>query len=138
MNLPFNKPHWSTYPLYSEIKWIFSNYWALNNITIKNRHLLPLINETLMWFTKAKYFTKLNLQDVYHWLKIKKDNEWKTVFCTQYSYFEYIIMLFELTNASAFFQTYINKSMAELLNIIYVVYLNNILIYISNEDSEMH
>ena len=28
--------------------WLCVNYWALNNITIKNRHLLPLINEMLM------------------------------------------------------------------------------------------
>ena len=122
----------------NESLWLCVNYWALNNITIKNRHLLPLINKTLAQFTGARYFTKLDLQDVYHQLRIKKGDEWKTVFCMQYSHFEYIIMPFGLTNAFIFFQIYINKLMTELLNIICVVYLNDILIYISNENSEMH
>ena len=47
-------------------------------------------------------------------------------------------MLFELVNTSASFQAYINKSMTELLNIICVVYLDDILIYTSDEDSETH
>ena len=91
-----------------------------------------------MWLTGARYFTKLNLQNAYHQLRIKEGDEWKTAFCTQYSHFKYIIMPFELTNAPAFFQTYINKSMAELLNIICVVYLNDILIYTSDENSKTH
>ncbi len=42
-------------------------------------------------------------------------------------------MLFELTNMPAMFQTYINKILAEKLNIFVVVYLNDILIYIENK-----
>ena len=38
-------------------------------------------------------------------------------------------MLFDLFNASATFQRYINKILAEKLDIIVIVYLNNILIY---------
>jgi Reverse transcriptase (RNA-dependent DNA polymerase) len=38
-------------------------------------------------------------------------------------------MLFRLINAPATFQTYINKTLEGLLNITYVVYLNNIYIY---------
>ena len=41
-------------------------------------------------------------------------------------------MSFELTNASIDLQTYINKVLKELINIICVIYLNNILIF--NED----
>ena len=49
-----------------------------------------------------------------------------------------MIMLFKLANVSISFQIYINKLMTELLNIIYVIYLNDILIYISDENLEMH
>ena len=41
-------------------------------------------------------------------------------------------MLFDLINTSATFQAYINCVMADLLNIICIIYLNNILIYFSN------
>ena len=38
-------------------------------------------------------------------------------------------MSFNLVNASTTFQTYINKVLINLINVICVVYLNNILIY---------
>ncbi len=46
------------------------NYWNLNKITIKNRHSLSLINETLDRLNKVKQFTKLNLKNIYHCLRI--------------------------------------------------------------------
>ena len=42
-------------------------------------------------------------------------------------------MSFELANASIIFQTYINKTLKKLINVICVIYLNNILIF--NENS---
>ena len=47
-----------------------------------------------------------------------------------------MIMLFKLFNASTIFQAYINKALTDLINIIYVIYLNDILIY--NEKFEEH
>ncbi len=46
------------------------NYQDLNKITVKNRHSLPLISETLNRLNKVKQFTKLNLKNVYHHLRI--------------------------------------------------------------------
>jgi len=37
------------------------NYCALNAATIKNRYLIPLIQETLSRLSKAKYYTKLDI-----------------------------------------------------------------------------
>jgi hypothetical protein len=48
---------------------------------------------------------------------------------THYGHFEYLIMSFELANAPATFQAYINWALAEHMNFICVVYLNDILIY---------
>ena len=42
------------------------NYWVLNNITIQNQYLLPLISKSLDWLGQAKRFIKLNLTNVYH------------------------------------------------------------------------
>lgn len=41
-------------------------------------------------------------------------------------------MLFGLSNAPASFQGYINKILAEKLNIFVIIYLDNILIYIKD------
>ena len=45
-------------------------------------------------------------------------------------------MSFELTNVSIIFQIYINKVLRELINVICIIYLNDILIF--NENSTKH
>ena len=79
------------------------NYQALNKITIKNYHALPLINETLNQLIEARWFIKFNLKNAYHQLHIRHSNEWKTAFHTWYNHFEYMIMPFSLFNVSATF-----------------------------------
>ncbi len=105
------------------------NYWDLNKITVKNHHSLSLISETLNRLSQVKQFTKLNLKNAYHRIRIQREDEWKTTFHTRYDHFEYMIMLFDLINASVIFQTYINKILTEILNDFYIVYLNDILIF---------
>ena len=43
-------------------------------------------------------------------------------------------MLFSLYNALSTFQTFINKTLYNYLNIIYIAYLNNVLIYLDNKN----
>ena len=43
-------------------------------------------------------------------------------------------MPFGLTNASATFQVYINKALAGLVDVIYIVYLDDILIFLNTEE----
>ena len=105
------------------------NYWGLNNITIRNWYLLPLVGESFNRLGRAKQFTKLDLTSAYHRMKIKEGDEWKTAFRTQYGHFKYQVMLFGLTNAPGSFQGYINKILAEKLDIFVIVYLDDIFIY---------
>ena len=65
-------------------------------------------------------------------MKICEGDQWKTVFRTRYGYFEYQDIFFGLSNAPATFQGYVNKILAEKLDIFVVVYLDNILIYIKD------
>ena len=115
---------------------LYVNYKDLNAIIIKNRHLLLFIIETLNRLCNVKRFAKLNLKNAYHHIRIKQNNEWKTTFRTRYDHFEYQIMSFELINVSIIFQIYINKTLKELVNVICVIYLNDILIF--NENSTKH
>ena len=107
-------------------------YWSLNNIPIKNRYPLLLIGESLDPLGRAKRSIQLDLTNAYHWIRICEGNEWKTAFRTQYGHFKYQVMPFGLSNASAIFQRYINKILAEKLDIFVIVYLNNIQIYIED------
>ena len=105
------------------------DYKGLNNILIKNLYPLPLIGELLDRLGRAKRFTQLDLTNSYHWMRIHEGDEWKTAFRIQYGHFEYQIMPFGLSNAPATFQGYINKILAEKLDIFVIVYLDDILIY---------
>ena len=108
---------------------LYVDYRGLNKVIVKNRHPLLLISETLDRLSGAKVFIKLDLKDAYHRVRIKEGDEWKTTFRTRYSYFEYIVILFRLTNTLVTFQAYINKSLVGLLNDFCVVYLDDILIF---------
>ena len=79
------------------------DYQGLNNLTIKNQYLLPLIGESLDRLSWAKRFTQLNLTSAYHQIRIKKGDEWKMAFRTWYGYFKYQVMFFGLSNAPASF-----------------------------------
>ena len=105
------------------------DYWGLNNITIKNRYLLLLIGKSLDQLGRAKIFTQLNLTNTYHRMRIRKSDEWKTAFRTQYGHFEYQVITFSLSNAPATFQGDVNKILAKKLDIFIIVYLDDILIY---------
>ena len=65
-------------------------------------------------------------------MRFREGDEWKTAFWTRYGHFEYQVMPFSLSNAPATFQEYVNKILAEKLNILVIVYLDDILIYIKD------
>jgi len=110
------------------------DYRGLNKITLKNRHPLPLISESLDRLAGAKWYTKLDIRDAYHRIRIKSGDEWKTAFRTRYGHFEFQVVPFGLTNAPAAFQAYINQALAGLMDTICVVYLDDILIYSNTEE----
>ena len=60
------------------------DYRGLNEGTIKNRYPLPLLQETLMRLSKARYFTKLDVRNAYNLLCIVEGEEWKAAFRTRY------------------------------------------------------
>ena len=62
-------------------------------------------------------------------MRICEDDKWKTAFRTQYDHFKYQVMPFGRFNALATFQRYVNKILAERLDIFVIVYLDDILIY---------
>ena len=75
------------------------DYRALNDITVKNRNLLPLMNTAFELLQDTRVFTKLDLRNAY---------QWKTAFNTPTGHWEYLVMPFGLTNAAAVFQALVN------------------------------
>jgi hypothetical protein len=105
------------------------DYRGLNKITVKNRYPLPLINELFDRLRQAKYFTKLDMKDGYHRLRMADGEEWKTAFRTRYGLYEYRVMPFGLCNAPGTFQFYVNDVFRDYLDDFMSAYLDDLLIY---------
>ncbi len=102
------------------------DYRGLNEMTIKNRYPLPLMSSAFEILQGAKIFTKLDLRNAYHLVRIKEGDEWKTGFNTPLGHFEYRVLPFGLVNAPAVFQALINDVLRDMLNIFIFVYLDDI------------
>ena len=83
---------------------------------------------------KARIYTKIDLQHVYHLVWIAEGDEWKTAFRTCYGSFEWLVMPFGLTNRPTAFQQFMNDIFGDLLDQCVVVYLDDILIYSDNPE----
>src|SRR5437588_12492528 len=113
------------------------DYRGLNNVTIKNRYPLPLMETLREQVSKAKVFSKLDLRDGYYLIRIKEGDEWKTTFRMRYGHFEYKVMPFGLCNAPATFQNMIHEVLREFLDQGVVVYLDDILVYSETEEEHV-
>ncbi len=105
------------------------DYRKLNEMTIKNRYLLPLISELMDKLRGAKYFSKLDIWWGYNNVRIKSGDEWKAAFRTNRGLFEPTVMFFGLTNSPATFQWMMNDIFKDLImSGAVTVYLDDILI----------
>lgn len=105
------------------------DYRGLNDITIKNRYPLPLMTSAFELLQGAQVFTKLDLRNAYHLIRIREGDEWKTAFNTSMGHFEYPVLPFGLTNAPAVFQALVNDVLRDMVNQFVFVYLDDILIF---------
>ena len=103
-------------------------------MTIKNKYPLPMINDLFDQLQGAKVFSKIDLRSGYHQLKNREQDIPKTTFTTRCGLYEYTVMLFGVTNAPAYFMSMMNKVFMEFLDKFVVVFIDDILVYLKNEE----
>ena len=105
------------------------DYRALNELTIKNKYPLPLMDELFDRVHGAKYFSKLDLRTGFHQIRIHDDDVEKTAFRTRYGSFEYRVLPMGLCNAPGTFMQLMNDTFRDLLDRSVLVFLDDILIF---------
>ena len=66
------------------------DYRQLNAIMVKDRYPLPLLSSSFEPLSQATVFTKLDLRNAYHLVRVREGDEWKTAFNTHLGHFEYL------------------------------------------------
>ena len=85
------------------------DYRQLNKMTVKNKYLLPRIDDLFNQLKGASVFSKIDLRSGYHQLRIKDTDVHKTTFRMRYGHYEFLVMSLGLTNALAAFMNLMNR-----------------------------
>ena len=105
------------------------DYRKLNDVTKKDAHPLPRIDDIFDALRGAKYFSTLDLASGYHQVAVAPQDQEKTGFVTPWGHYEYTVMPFGLCNAPATFQRLMALIFSGLIGLDCLIYLDDIIIF---------
>nr|GEU50472.1 putative reverse transcriptase domain-containing protein [Tanacetum cinerariifolium] len=110
------------------------DYRELNKITVKNRYPLSRTEDLFDKLQGSSVYSKIDMRSTYHQLRVRDDDIPKKAFRTRYGHYEFQVMSFGLTNASAIFMDLMNWVCKLYLDTFVIIFIDDILIYSKNKE----
>lgn len=105
------------------------DFRELNKISVKDRFSLPIIDDQLDQLVGKIYYTKLDLKDAFHQVKVDEESVKYFSFVTPQGQYEYCKMPFGFCNSPSIFARYVRKLFKKLLDEgKLLIYIDDILI----------
>ena len=108
-------------------------------MTVKNKYLLTRIDDLFNQLKGTSVFSKIDLRSGYHQLRIKDVDVHKTAFRMRYGHYEFLVMLFGMTNVPTAFIGLMDCVFRPYVDQFFIVFIDDILVYsIDWEDHDTH